>query len=49
MSPYFTMALAVAYLAFYYLGADVTALARSRVRAAPPEAEAPAPSVDTRK
>jgi hypothetical protein len=41
------LALAVAYLA--YLGADVTALARSRVRAAPPEAEAPAPSVDTRK
>ena len=42
------LALAVAYLAFY-LGADVTALTRSRVRAAPPEAEAPAPSVDTRK
>ena len=41
------LALAVAYLA--HLGADVTALARSRVRAAPPEAEAPAPSVDTRK
>ena len=42
------LALSAAYLAFY-LGADVTALARSRVRAAPPEAEAPAPSVDTRK
>ena len=41
------LALALAYLAS--LGADVTARARSRVRAAPPEAAAPAPSVDTRK
>ena len=36
-------------LALAYLGADVAARARSRVGAAPPEAEAPAPSVDTRK
>ena len=42
------LALAVAYLASY-LGADVTARARSRVGTAPPEAAAPAPYVDTRK
>ena len=47
------LALTVAYLVSTVgdarLRRDVTALARSRVRAAPPEAEAPAPSVDTRK
>ena len=36
-------------LALAYLGADVAARARSRVGAAPPEAAAPAPYVDTRK
>ena len=41
------LALALAYIA--YLGADVAARARSRVGAAPPEAAAPAPYVDTRK